>query len=85
MVNKQILKNYQRAKDERELFRPLMIDCYTYTIPSRNTWITQTVGQPQDISIFNSHPTIAVKLFASNIVNLLAPNGLKFFELDENI
>ena len=81
MLDKQIIQHYERAKAERELFRPMMTDCYVYAIPSRNTWQTITPGQRQDIDIYNSHPVNSVKQFSSNIVNLLAPAGLKFFDL----
>ena len=78
---KQILRQYTRAKQERELFRALMTEVYKYAIPSRNTWSIQSEGERQDLEVFNSHPINSVKLFASKIVNLLAPVGLKFFEL----
>lgn len=82
-INK-IIKNYESATQERDGFRSMLTDVYQYCIPSRNSWTTQSQGARNDIVIYNSHPVVATKNFASNVLNLIAPSGLKFFSLVSN-
>lgn len=76
-----IFRKYNLAQNELFEFRGLMTQVYTYCIPSRNSWIKQTVGGKNDQVIYNAHPVLATKHFASNILSLMMPNGLKFFNL----
>lgn len=79
-INK-VIKNHERALAERDAFSSIMTDVYRYCIPSRDGWTTQTQGSQNDIVIYNSLPVNATKNFASTIVNSIAPNGFKFFDL----
>jgi hypothetical protein len=76
-----IIKNYEKAKAERDGFQSMMTDVYTYCIPSRNGWTTQSKGARTDTVIYNSYPVSATKNFASTILSLIVPNGIKFFDL----
>jgi hypothetical protein len=78
---KKIIKNYEKANEERQEFSEMLTDAYRYCIPSRNGWTTQSKGARNDIIIYNSFPVSAVKTFASNILSMTTPNGLKFFDL----
>ena len=79
-INK-LFREYEKALQDRNSFQDLMIDVYRYCIPSRNGWINQTSGQRNDIVIYNSHPVNSTKQFASNMVSMVIPSGLKFFNL----
>ena len=79
-INK-IIANHGKAMQERDTFSSILTDTYRYCIPSRNSWTTASQGSENDISIYNSHPVNATKNFASTIVNSIAPNGFKFFDL----
>lgn len=76
-----IIKNYEKAKSERDGFQGMLTDVYTYCIPSRNGWTTQSKGARTDTIIYNSYPVSATKNFASTILSLIVPNGIKFFDL----
>lgn len=76
-----ILKKYNDASTERDQFRSMMSEVYRYAIPSRNTWDNVSAGARNDIVIYNSYPTISTMSFANNMLNLIAPSGLKFFSL----
>ena len=79
-INK-IIANHGKAMQERDSFSSILTDTYRYCIPSRNSWTSASQGSQNDIIIYNSHPVNATKNFASTIVNSIAPNGFKFFDL----
>ena len=82
MLNKdKIAQSYNKAKSERDSFIGMLTDCYRYCIPSRNGFVTQGVGQRKDLPIYNTGPVQAVKNFASTILSLSTPNGVKFFDI----
>jgi hypothetical protein len=79
-----VIEKYNKGKSELFTFRGLMTEIYTYCIPSRNSWVNQNQGAENTQIIYNSHPVLATKHFASNILSLMMPAGLKFFNLQSN-
>ncbi len=78
---KKIIKKLDKAKIEYDGFRAGRVDAYRYVVPGRNNWENITPGTRTDLPIYNSEPVAMVKKFAANIVNLMCPSGLKFFNL----
>lgn len=74
---------YAKALEELALFRPMMYDIYSHTLPNKNTWKGNVIvpGERTDLLIFNDHPQTALRQWAANLVSNIAPNGSKFFNL----
>jgi len=73
-VAKNYLERYQRAKTVREQFIPLFEECYEYSMPQRESFYTESIGQRRDEKIFDETAVVGVQEFASRLQAGLVPN-----------
>ena len=68
------LKKYEAAKTLRENFVPLFEECYEYSLPQRESFYAESVGQRRDDKIFDETAVVGVQEFASRLQQGLVPN-----------
>ena len=68
------LKKYEAAKNLRENFVPLFEECYEYSLPQRESFYAESVGQRRDDKIFDETAVVGVQEFASRLQQGLVPN-----------
>ena len=66
-------KRFERAKRHNEQFQGLEDDCFTYTMPNRNTWTESSPGSKKVDRMFSSVGQSAVIGFVNRIHNGLTP------------
>ena len=71
---KDFLHKYEKAKTHRENFVPLFEECYEYSMPQRESFYTESVGQRRDEKIFDETAVVGVQEFASRLQAGLVPN-----------
>ena len=67
---KDFLHKYEKAKTHRENFVPLFEECYEYSMPQRESFYTESVGQRRDEKIFDETAVVGVQEFASRLTLL---------------
>ena len=73
-IAKEFLDKYQRAKTLRDQFVPLFEECYEYSMPQRESFYTEAIGQRRDEKIFDETAVVGVQEFASRLQQGLVPN-----------
>ena len=68
------LSKYEKAKNLRENFVPLFEECYEYSLPQRESFYAESVGQRRDDKIFDETAVVGVQEFASRLQSGLVPN-----------
>ncbi len=71
---KNFLEKYEKAKTVRESFIPLFEECYEYSMPQRESFYTESIGQRRDEKIFDETAVVGVQEFASRLQAGLVPN-----------
>ena len=71
---KTYIKKYEKAKTHRDHFVPLFEECYEYSMPQRESFYTESVGQRRDEKIFDETAVVGVQEFASRLQAGLVPN-----------
>ena len=71
---KDFLDKYEKAKTHRENFVPLFEECYEYSMPQRESFYTESVGQRRDEKIFDESAVDGEQEFASRLQAGLVPN-----------
>jgi hypothetical protein len=80
-VAKKYLERYERAKSKRENFVPLFEECYEYSLPQRESFYHETIGQRRDDKIFDETAVVGVQEFASRLQSGLVPNFARWADL----
>ena len=52
-IAKSYIEKYEKAKTHRESFIPLFEECYEYSMPQRESFYTESIGQRRDEKIFD--------------------------------
>ena len=73
-VAKQYMDKYEKAKTLRDHFVPLFEECYEYSMPQRESFYTESIGQRRDEKIFDETAVVGVQEFASRLQAGLVPN-----------
>jgi hypothetical protein len=73
-IAKTYLEKYERAKNIREHFVGLFEECYEYTMPQRESFFSESIGQRRDEKIFDETAVVGVQEFASRLQAGLVPN-----------
>lgn len=68
------LSKYSKAKSLRENFVPLFEECYEYSLPQRESFYAESIGQRRDDKIFDETAVVGVQEFASRLQQGLVPN-----------
>jgi hypothetical protein len=68
------LSKYEKAKNLRENFVPLFEECYEYSLPQRESFYAESIGQRRDDKIFDETAVVGVQEFASRLQSGLVPN-----------
>jgi hypothetical protein len=61
------LSKYEKAKNLRENFVPLFEECYEYSLPQRESFYAESIGQRRDDKIFDETAVVGVQEFASRL------------------
>ena len=69
-----VTKQFELAKNKRELFVDLYEDCFQYTLPYRESFHQTSAGQRRDSRIFDETAVVGVQEFASRLQSGLVPN-----------
>jgi hypothetical protein len=78
---KELIKRFQKAKENWELWRALHQDAMDYSIPMRSTFRTQVQGQEKNLHIYDSTAEDSLHKFVSRIQSSLVPPWRKWMEL----
>ena len=73
-IAKELMDKYQRAKTVRDQFVPLFEECYEFSMPQRESFYTEAIGQRRDEKIFDETAVVGVQEFASRLQQGLVPN-----------
>tara|TARA_R100001086_G_scaffold61958_1_gene28720 strand:+ start:773 stop:2356 length:1584 start_codon:yes stop_codon:yes gene_type:complete len=73
-IAKELMDKYQRAKTVRDQFVPLFEECYEFSMPQRESFYTESIGQRRDEKIFDETAVVGVQEFASRLQQGLVPN-----------
>ena len=73
-IAKSYIEKYEKAKTHRESFIPLFEECYEYSMPQRESFYTESIGQRRDEKIFDETAVVGVQEFASRLQAGLVPN-----------
>lgn len=80
-IAKSYLSKYDKAKAKRENFVPLFEECYEYSLPQRESFYHETIGQRRDDKIFDETAVVGVQEFASRLQSGLVPNFARWADL----
>ena len=64
-IAKEYMAKYEKAKTLRENFVPLFEECYEFSMPQRESFYTESIGQRRDEKIFDETAVVGVQEFAS--------------------
>lgn len=73
-IAKKYLKRYESAKSHRDQWAPLFEECYEYSLPQRESFFGEQVGQRRDDKIFDETAVVGVQEFASRLQAGIVPN-----------
>ena len=73
-IAKKYMRKYEKAKGVRDHFVPLFEECYEYSMPQRESFYTESIGQRRDEKIFDETAVVGVQEFASRLQAGLVPN-----------
>ena len=80
-IAKNYFDNYGKAKAKRENFIPLFEECYEYSLPQRESFYAETIGQRRDDKIFDETAVVGVQEFASRLQSGIVPNFARWADL----
>jgi hypothetical protein len=76
-----VLKRYNKAKSDADLWKDTLQEVYQYVIPNRDLFSSYSKGQKKDQLVFDSTPLIATNKYVSRLQNLLVRPWTNWFTL----
>ena len=80
-IAKEKLKRYAKAKDHRNNFVDMFEECFEYTLPMRESFYHEEVGQRRDERIFDATAVVGLHEFASRLQSGLVPSYTRWADL----
>lgn len=82
-----LLKRYNSAKSNSDLWKSTFDEAYSYIFPDRNLFNQRTVGEKKNAQLYDLTPQIAAQRFVSQLHNGLTPLFSQWLELSpgENV
>ena len=75
------MRRFERARAMRENWVNLFEDCYTYTLPARESFYMETGGTDRTDHIFDETAVVGVQEFASRLQSGLVPTFARWADL----
>ena len=75
------MRRFERARAMRENWVNLFEDCYTYTLPARESFYMETGGTDRTDHIFDETAVVGVQEFASRMQSGLVPTFARWADL----
>ena len=75
------MRRFERARAIRENWVPLFEDCYTYTLPARESFYMETGGSDRTDRIFDETAVVGVQEFSSRLQSGLVPTFARWADL----
>ena len=79
---KQVLKRFQKAKNNKQIWATRLKECYEFAYPEGNTFDDKSVAQDKHERVYDSTAINALQRYASKMVMQLIPPTKKWISLE---